>query len=191
VVEWTCWNSLSRRVVTLFANGTVRRKESAGGESTLWLGELDPPRLEAFERRLAEPDTSETDRGAALAPEGPWIEQCEIDLRLPLRRGWKFAYGRFDTLPLSVSQMVRVLEDVAAVAEQRVGLDRLPDGYQARVSDVLRRRDGMLFRVVAVSTDKLTVELSGTVAPLTLYLNAGDLARDFDALVSRLDPDLP
>lgn len=185
VAEWTCWNALDRRVVTLFGNGTVRLKRTGAAESALWLGELDGPRFDAFLRRLAEPDLSETEGSVSLAPEGEWIEQCDMALSLPNRKGWKFSYGRFDSLPLAVAQLVRVFDDLTLVADQMVGLLRLPEGYAPRAGDLLRRRDGTVFRVVGLSQDKKSVELGGTIVPLTVYLAIADLPREFDSLLER------
>ena len=187
VAELTCWNTLDRRVVSLFANGTVRVKRSGGEETALWLGELDGPRYEAFLRRLAEPDLSETENSVSLAPSGEWIEQCDLTLSLPDRKAWKFSYGRFDSLPLSVSQVLHVLEDLSTAADQQVGLRRLPEGYSPKPGDVLRRRDATVFRVVGLTLDKKSVELAGTIVPLTVYLAVADLPREFDALLERAD----
>ncbi|HEX2253498.1 MAG TPA: hypothetical protein VHQ65_09545, partial [Thermoanaerobaculia bacterium] len=66
----------------------------------------------------------------------------------------------------------------------------LPPGYRPRIGDVLRRLDGVLFRVVRPTVEleedgPSGWELQGVQQPLALYIGEGDVAQEFVELVSR------
>ena len=180
-----CATELGRRELTLFANGTVRLREGPAGEEELKLGELAPDELAAYRERLRAEDLSEVapDRSG---PSGDWIEACSLTLSpdgeepAPV-----FRFGRFDRLPLALSRVLAVAEDLAAEVSAVAEEDRLPDGYRPRRGDVLRRADGALFEVVGPTADRRGVELRGVDMPLTVYIVTTDLQREFVALVSR------
>jgi hypothetical protein len=182
-----CGNSLGRREVTLFANGTVRLREGDRGRETLALAELGPDELGAFLRRLAEEDLSEVgtlERGV----EGDWVERCDLALALPGRPFRSFRYGRYDALPLPLARLLRVIEEVGAKVAEPQAAERLPESYEPRSGDVLRRLDGQLFEVVAETADKKGIELWGVDQPFTLYVPRDKLRAEFVALVSRRRP---
>lgn len=184
LVRLDCGNQLGRREVTLFANGTVRRREGARGRELMALAELGPDELAAFLRRMAEEDLSEVgtlDRGV----EGDWVERCDLGLALPGRPFRSFRYGRYDTLPLPLSRLLRVIEDVAAKVVEPGAAERLPEGYEPRSGDVLRRLDGQLYEVIAETSDHKGIELWGVDQPFTLYVPRDKLRDEFVALVSR------
>jgi hypothetical protein len=184
LVRLDCGNQLGRREVTLFANGTVRRREGERGRELMALAELGPDELAAFLRRMEEEDLSEVgtlDRGV----EGDWVERCDLALALPGRAFRSFRYGRYDTLPLPLARLLRVIEDVAAKVVEPGAAERLPEGYEPRAGDVLRRLDGQLFEVVAETSDHKGIELWGVDQPFTLYIPRDKLRSEFVALVSR------
>ena len=94
-------------------------------------------------------------------------------------------------LPLECQRTLqRFLQPVQLV--QRLGLIRdeaeeagLPEGYEPRVGDVLKRVDGQLFEVFEFTTDKKGVECHGVDEPVTLYVLREELRKEFTALVSR------
>lgn len=182
-----CGNTLGRREVTLFANGTVRLREGDRGRETLGLAELGPDELGAFLRRLQEEDLSEVgtlERGV----DGDWVERCDLALSLPGRSFRSFRYGRYDALPLPLSRLLRVIEEIGAKVTEPLAAERLPEGYQPRSGDVLRRLDGQLFEVVAETSDKKGIELWGVDQPFTLYVPRDKLRDVFVAVVSRRRP---
>jgi hypothetical protein len=101
----------------------------------------------------------------------------------------RFAYGRLDSLSLPLARVVALVDGLAQRVEAGAGAGRLPPGYRPRQGDVLRRADGVLFRVVR-ATAALEVmpggwELQGVVQPLAVYVLEADLPREFGELVSR------
>ena len=182
--DYRCANSLGVRQVTLFANGTVRLREGLGKEPRMRLGELGPVELEGYLRRLAAEDLSEVHDRQESA-EGEWVERCTLRLALDGGSPRQLAFSRFDSLPLAVAALVRVADELAA--QTRV-TSELPPGYRARVGDVLRRADGVLFEVAGFTSDGLGLELQGVDQPLVLYLRPEDVPAQFEALVSRRLP---
>ncbi len=175
-----CESELARRDLTLFANGTVRVREERGEERQLRLAELGPDELDAYLRRLAAEDLSETDARTS-APSGPWVERCELRLALPEKPERVFRLDRFASVSLALSRVRAIIEEL----EQRAKADLrgLPGGYQPQHGDVLERRDGVRFRVVGFTTDKKGVELVGVDQPFLIYVAVDNLSGEFIGLV--------
>jgi hypothetical protein len=182
LLQLDCANDLGRREITLFGNGTVRLREGPPGGLRLGLAELDPEALAGAIRRLGEENLSEVRRledGVA----GPWVERCELALALPGRPARTLHYGRYDSLPLAVSRIVRVAEDLALEIELMEGAERLPDRYEPRRGDRLKRVDGVVFRITGFSADGRGLELQGEMQPLAVYILRDDLRKEFVALL--------
>lgn len=187
VLRYDCSSELGRREVTLFANGTVRLREGPPDEEEMDLGELGPEELDGVLARIAGEDLSEAP-ASYPGVEGEWVERCVLEL--PLREGEGpsvFRFSRYSSLPLELSRVVAVANELAEVAEKERGTG-LPADYEPRPGDVLRREeDGARFRVVDFTTDGKGVELEGLDVPLTLYLPPDALGDVFAEIVSRRD----
>jgi len=184
VLRYECTNDLGRREVTLFLNGTVRLRDGEPGKELMGLGELNPDELEGAVNRLAGEDLSEAKR-LPSGVDGQWVEKCMLALHLPEKEIQVFHFGRYDTLPLNLSRVVRVAEDMAAKVPDLKGDEQLPVDYKPRVGDILKRIDGNLFRVHNISDDKQGLEMQGTVQPLTVYIRVDQLRLEFITVVSR------
>ena len=182
ILRLDCRNNLGRREITLFGNGTVRRREGLTGEEAMALGELPPDRLAVLVRRLAAEDLSEV-RNLPAGVEGPGVERCDLALALGDEPPRRFAFGRYDALPLPLSRLLRVVEDAAAVAVQPERERRLPNNYEPQPGDLLERADGVLFKVMSFTSDGRGVELQGVSQPLTVFIAREHLRREFVALV--------
>ena len=199
-----CTSDLGRQELTLFANGTVRLREGPPGDERMMLGELPPDVLQGWVDNLRREDLSEQDVGSR-GPTGEWVESCEVTLSFgamerwlgapPQRReddaDWRptgdetFTYGRFDSFPLSLSRVIGLLDGLMEQVDRAAGRQSLPPRYVPRVGDVLRRSDGVLFRVVAQTADEGGWELQGEEQPLVLYVVGSDVPRLFVELVKR------
>jgi hypothetical protein len=116
--------------------------------------------------------------------EGEWVERCTLDLALPGRPARRFAFGRYDPLPLPLGQVLRVVDDLAAGLSPRPATE-LPPGYRPRRGDLLRRIDGAVYRVAGYTADGKGVELTGVDQPLTLYVPRDALRQEFVELLPR------
>jgi hypothetical protein len=180
-----CRNDLGRREITLFGNGTVRLREGLKDDERMTLGELGPEELEAFLARLRAEDLREVPPRTDNVLGGPWVETCRLDLSVPEMPRREFRYGRYDSLSLGLSRVLRIVEDIAAQVDPSEGETHLPPGYQAKPGDVLLRVDGEAYRVVRETADKQGLELIGLRQPLTIYIPKGQLAAEFVELLSR------
>lgn len=187
LLDYDCASDIDRRSISLFANGTIRLRTEGLGERSVRLAELAPYELSGFVNRLAAEDLSETD-AETLSPEGDWIERCKLELSLLDRPTETFQLDRYGSLSLALSRVLTVARELGERVERDSPLDRhLPAGYLPKTGDVLERKDGELFRVQGYTADKQGVELGGVEQPLTLYLTADELQREFVAVVSRRD----
>lgn len=184
LLDYRCANDLGVRQITLFANGTVRRREGLGQRPRMSLGEIGPRELEGYLRRLRAEDLSEVEDRRESA-EGSWVERCTFLVALDDRPARRLSFSRFDSLPLAVGALVRLADELAA---KTLPVNELQASYKPRVGDVLRRADGILFEVAGFTSDGVGLELRGMEQPLTLYLRPEDLQGLFVSLVSRRAP---
>jgi hypothetical protein len=186
VVRYECHNDLGRREVTLFENGTIRVRDGETGKTPLMgLAELGPEEMRGFLKRFDGEDLSEI---KSLPPglDGSWVEKCELRLDLPKSTPHVYRFGRYDTLPLNLSRVVRIVDDLAIKVPPLQGTEQLPVDYEPRRGDILKRNDGELFEVFSFSVDGRGVEMQGTRLPLTMYMLKEDLRGEFVALVKRV-----
>lgn len=205
LLERVCASELSRQELTLFANGTVRLRETLPDEEEpqMYLGELTPDELRTYVRRLQEEDLGEVE-SAARGPEGAWVEECRLRLDFDQMEHWigpplegdadagdweaagelSFRYGRFDRLALGLSRVVELLDLIQSRVDRAAGRRSLPPGYHPRVGDVLRRVDGVEFRVERPTAEGNGWELQGVEQPLTLYVNESEIPTLFRELVT-------
>jgi hypothetical protein len=179
-----CANTLGRREVTLFANGTIRLRDGKPGEELMGLAEVGPSDYQAFVERLKAENLSEVGR-LPSGVEGEWVEQCMLALDLPGQTPRILHFGRYDTLPLPLSRLLLIGQDIAAKVTALEGSERLPENYEPRLYDVLRRVDGNLYRIMGFTVDGHGVELHGVHQPLAIYVQRDQLRMEFEALVSR------
>ena len=185
VVRYDCTTDTTRREVTLFANGTVRLREGWIGNEWMGLTELGPDELQAFLNRLADEDLSQA-RNPERGVEGAWIERCELRLQLSGKPLQTYRFGHYDPLPLNLSRVVRVAQELVEKVPITKDKDELPAGYDPRPGDVLKRvNDGALFRVIAFTGDGKGVELQGVDLPLEVFVPRDQIRNNFTELVSR------
>lgn len=184
LLRYECRNEPGRREVTLFANGTIRLRDSIDAESRLLLDEMTraelAPYVAQLRRILAEADAA----AAADAPpaEGDWIERCEVAVALPdgPRRTWRFS--ALDAPPLAVSQLLHLAEELAGYVTPVIPEEHLPAAYRPETGDVLRTVEGYRYRVARRTADGRGVELDGIDQPLHLIVAIADLPEVFVAV---------
>jgi hypothetical protein len=184
IIRLDCANELGRREVTLFANGTIRLREGPEGEELMGLAEMGPSEVQAFLERLKGENLSEIQK-LPSGIDGQWIEKCMLSMALPDRPARIFHFGRYDTLPLQLSRVLTVVQDMGAKVTTLEGGKRLPDGYVPRLFDVLERVDGNEYRITGFSVDGKGVELQGVFQPVVVYMPLEQIRTEFRDLVSR------
>ena len=82
-------------------------------------------------------------------PEGAWVEHCELRLQLPGKEPQTYRFGHFDPLPLNLSHVVHIAQELEKKVPVVKEKDELPANYDPRPGDVLKRiGDGPRFRIV-------------------------------------------
>ena len=184
VIRLDCANELGRREVTLFANGTIRLRDGKEGEELLGLAEVGPSEYQAFVERLKGENLSEVQR-LPSGIDGQWIEKCMLSMAIPDQPSRIYHFGRYDTLPLPLSRVLTVVQDIAAKVTVLEGAKRLPDDYAPKLFDVLERVDGNQYRITGFSADGKGVELQGVMQPVVVYMPLEQIRTEFRDLVSR------
>lgn len=184
IFRYGCGNELGHREVTLFGNGTVRVTDGPTGDEWMGLAELSPEELAGALNRLKAEDLSES-HNLSKGVEGMWIERCELRLQLPGEPLEIFRYGRYDPLTLSLSRVIQVIKDLEAKVQDLRGVEELPADYEPREQDVLKRRDGIHYRVIRFTPDNKTVELQGVTEPVYLFVLKEQMRMEFVAVISR------
>ena len=184
VLRYGCANEVGHREITLFRNGTVRLFDGPPGEELMGLAELSPEELTGALNRLQGEDLSEA-RNLHKGIDGPFIEQCELHLLLPDRKPEVYHFGRYDALPLNLSRVLRIAEDLAAEVDDLKGVEELPVNYVPRQYDILKRRDNQRYKIIRFTADNNGVELQGIDQPIFLIVLREEMRKEFVALLSR------
>ncbi len=184
VFRYGCANELGRREVTLFGNGTVRLLDGPLGKESMGLAELNPDEMTGALNRLAAEDLSDV-RFLPVGVVGAWIERCEVMRQLPGKPAETWKFGRYDSLPLNLSRLVHIADDLAAKVDDLRGVEELPGDYEPRLGDTLKRKDGQRFRIVRFTADNKGVELQGVEFPFVLFVLRDEMKREFVALLAR------
>lgn len=184
VLRYGCANELGHREVTLFRNGTVRLLDGPPGKEWMGLAELSPEELTGALNRLHGEDLSEA-KNLQKGIDGPFIEKCELHLLLDGRRPEVYRFGRYDSLPLNLSRVLRIAEDLEAEVEELRGLEELPVAYVPRQYDVLKRKDGQRYRIMRFTADDKGVELQGVDQPIFLIVLREEMWKEFVAVLER------
>jgi hypothetical protein len=187
LVRERCAGGLATRDLTLFLNGTIRLREGAPGQEKIMLRELGHAEVDRLIGDFGEIDLSETE-SATNAPQGAWTERCSLTLSLPAREPRTLEYARLDTGTLNLDRLRRIVEFLVDQARLGAVSADFPPGYKPAVGDVVERDDGLVFAIVAFTSDGRGVELSGTETPLTLYVQRDELPRTFRRLLRRAAP---
>lgn len=184
VLKHSCLNPLGHREVTLFANGTVRLRDGLPGKEWMGLAELGPEELSGALGRLAAEDLGDAN-ALPSGVDGTWVERCELTLELAGRPKKVYRYGRYDTLPLSLSKIVRVAVDLSTEILALKDKEELPQGYVPEIGDVLKRVDGRHFEIFSFTGEGKGLEMRSMDDPLGLYILKDQLRMEFVAVVSR------
>lgn len=179
-----CSNRLGRNEVTLFLNGTIRWREWRDGEMSMRLAEVGRDEVEAYRRRLEAFDLSEV-RESPGGVAGEWVERCEVALGLPGGEPRQFRFGRLDTHPLGLADLLRLADELAQRALASPVAGGLPADYLPRFGDLLLRVDDIEFEVVGRTADGQGIEVRGKVQPLSMYLTLDELRQQFVRLLRR------
>ncbi len=215
LVQRICETDTHGEEVTLFANGTLRvrqtldpasgavRQGSFGGPE-MALGELPPDELAAWVDDVRGENLGESGRHSA-GPVGDMVARCHLLLDydamarwvgpLPAPEGdrgdWRpegrkeIEYAGFDSFGLGFARILERVDSLAARVDPAAGRRSLPPRYEPAVGDVLRRADGMLFRVERATASPGGWELQGVDQPLTLYVMDDRFPSLFTELVRR------
>lgn len=179
-----CSNRLGRNEVTLFANGTIRWREWQDERLSMRLAEMGRDEVEGYLRRLEACDLTEL-RESPGGVAGEWVERCDLELALPGVASRHFRYGRLDTHPLALADLLRIAEELAQRALESPVAGGLPADYLPRAGDLLLRVDDIEFEVVGRTADGQGIEVRGKVQPLSMYLSLDDLRRQFVRVLRR------
>ena len=184
ILRMDCHSAAGRHDVTLFANGMVRVRRGPEARDGMELVQLDPAAFDGIKHRLAKEDLSESDERRIEAG-GLDVETCTIRLRVREGDETTFTFQPLDSLSLAQSHVVAIVQELAQLAKSTREVHGLPREYTPLPGDVLRRINGDLYRVVAMTSDGKGVELEGVEQPFELYVALKELPQEFVDLVDR------
>ena len=189
-----CRSEISRRDITLFANGTIRLRQGPWEKQEMLLEELGPEEMTTYLKQLVrirrsdEFPTPEID--GRFTVDGQWLNACRLTVETPSDAPVTHVFSPLETQPLPIGQLMQLAEDLASFTRPLEAPERLPVGYEPEIDDVLRSRDGQLFRVISPTDDGDGVELESLLEPFTVYYRIEDLPSLFASRVTVSDLEL-
>lgn len=186
LLEMRCQSDLGKSTITLFARGGVRLAEQLRGqEERIRVRELSQSELDAYLERLSQVDLREVRQAKAIGrgTDGEWLDQCTLVLQLSGEVPKEYLWRRLETVPLGLSNLIRIVEEMPVGGLEITGT-RLPQGYQPKAGDILRRRDGVEFRVGQPTSDGRGIELQGVEQPFTIFVPLDSVDQEFIELVA-------
>lgn len=184
-----CGGQLGSRELTLFLDGTVRLRVRDKEGEEVRLGQLEAGQLgrtygqlRAIQQGIGREGKEWSRSAAGHGISGEFLQDCEAELRLPDLEKKLFLFSPLEIPPLWIGQLRQIAEDLAGETEplQHRGL---PKDYQPRFGDLLRRRDGVVFRFVGATSDKKAWIVEQVGQPLTTYYPVADRDEIFVGLV--------
>ena len=173
---WECRNDIGRREITLFANGTLRLRSGPWTAMGLELAELSSADLASTLSRLdlvrRSPSFPDADGIRPWAGDlgGPYSQRCRIHLDLPTQEEpIDLEFSIYDAAPHALARLKVIADDLARRTRGLDGPERFPSDFQPRPDDVLRTADGVLYRVIGVTSDGRGIELERLDQPIRVY----------------------
>lgn len=186
--EQRCDSDRGSHVVTLFANGTIRLKETVGSRVVLHLAELTPEDLGAYRAQLLVTDPSDgliADRGGTDIG-GLGVERCVLVIAAAGRAPVRHVFSPLSVPSLRIDRWLRLAEDLAQRARPKDEPETLDEDYEPHLGDILRDVAGQRYRVVWVSVEGW-VELDGIDQAIHVETHVSALGERFVALVEAAD----
>ncbi len=189
-----CRSEISRRDITLFANGTIRLRQGPWEKQEMLLEELGPEEMTTYLKELVRIRRSdefpEPEVDGRFTLDGQWLNACRLTVETPSDVPVIHVFNPLETQPLPVGQLLQLAERLASFTRPLEAPERLPVGYEPEIDDVLRSRDGQLFRVISPTDDGEGVELESLLEPFTVYHRIKDLPNLFASRVTVSDLEL-
>lgn len=186
----SCESHLGEREVTLFLDGTIRlRLEDPEGEETN-SGSLKPENvartystLKSIQTAIGDQDQKNWSRFTQPGGiTGELLRRCEIYLNLPDLAPEIFHFTTMEGGPLWLEQLRLLSEELGDRTVKQI-YRGLPAAYRPKFGDLLRRRDGAVFRFVGMTSDKKAWMVEQVGQPTTTYYSAEEISQVFIGLV--------
>lgn len=185
----SCSSPLGKRELTLFLDGTIRLRVRDQEGQDIRLGELPAEPLARTYANLRATqlgigregkEWTQPSQGRSLA--GEFLQECEVHLQLPGLEVKNFLFTPMEITPLWLGQLRQLAEELAERTEKLVHAG-LPKDYEPQHGDLLRRRDGVIFRFVGKTSDQKAWMVEQVGQPITTYYSVDDLNELFVAVV--------
>lgn len=196
--EKSCVSDRGRQIVTLFANGTIRLKESfargldaapasdaeSPGTTVLHLAELTPEETRSYRRELirAMPSDGKLPESERAVIEGVGVETCTLIIDTGTGTPLEHAFAPLEVPSLRLERWLGLAGDLIRRARPSEEPETLDEAYEPDIGDVLRDRAGQRFRIRWITFEGI-VELDGIDTPVHLRVAADQLAEQFVAHV--------
>ena len=177
--EWVRQSKEGYERLTLFADRTLVWKRSRGGKDDLLRREIAPDELEFYCGFFARPEVWAAEGDARTGLAGDFTVQSSLTLVRPDGARKTFRFDDFSPLPGEAAAVRAALEGLrASMTDPLAPASRFaPDSLAA--GQILKRFDGVFFRVVSVNLEKGVVELEGVREPYRQFRQIDELRFQF------------
>ena len=177
--EWVRQSKEGYERLTLFADRTLVWKRSRGGKDELLRREIASDELEFYCGFFGRPEVWAAEGDARTGLAGDFTVQSSLTLVRPDGSRKTFRFDDLSPLPGEAAAVRAALEGLrASMTDPLAPASRFaPDSLAA--GQILKRFDGVFFRIVSVNHEKGVVELEGVREPYRQFRKIDELRFQF------------
>lgn len=177
--EWIRQSSEGYERFTLFTDRTLVWKTSRGGAQDVRRKRLAADEAEFYCAYFARPEFWSLSSDLRTGPTGDLVAQSSVTLTRPGGSRKTIRFDEMSALPADAASLRASLEGLRAVFVNPIAPASRFNAQALAPGTILKRFDGVVFRVRRVEAEKGIVELEGVRQPYTEYKRIEELRFQF------------
>ena len=179
LVEWLSRTGEATQRVTLFSDGVLVRKSTADGKTEMKKRKLSATEYDSYAAMFRAPEAEQAAGVFQSGISGEGVAQSVITVTRADGSVWKLEFDSFSAVTLEAQRIKAALEDLrvsfgkAMASSADFPVEKLTPGT------ILRRRDGVAFRVIHYDDHAGIVEVRAESEPYSQFYKLENLHLSF------------
>ena len=179
VAEWVVRTGSAMQRVTLFSDGVLVRKSTADGKTEMKKRKLAPAELQSYVAVFRAPGVEDASGTFESGMSGDELPHSVITVTKADGHAWTISFDGLSALSPEAQRVRSVMQDLRdSFGQPRAAAGDFPPDKLVP-GRILRRRDGVEFRIVRFDEHAGVVELKGLDEPYSQFYKLDRLAASF------------